>query len=420
MSSRLPLVEVERLREGVYIELDLGWADHPFPFSAFTLRSAEQIATLRSLGLRKVRYSPQRSRVQPLPESPPSPVAPPAPVTPPAAAPAWENARDQRRQQLDAQQRSLQRAERAYDDAARQLRALQGLTRGNPAQAAATAEALADQLLGELRGEREVAIRLLSERAGDESGQHAVNVAVLSLLLGRAVGLGPAALRELLLGALLHDIGKLALPPRLRYGSEQLSASERRIAQEHVAHGIEMGRQMGLPSGVLAIIGDHHERADGSGFPERRRGPQLSPAARVVALVNHYDNLCNPPNLLQAVTPHEALAQIFSRQQAGFDGPTLALFVRMMGIYPPGSVLQLSDGRYALSVAVNPNSPRRPQVVIHDPQVPPEQSVVVDLDAEPGLEVERSLKPSALPRAVFDYLSPRRRTSYYMEALPRG
>jgi putative nucleotidyltransferase with HDIG domain len=416
MASRLPLVDIERLREGVHIELELGWADHPFPFSAFTLRSAEQIATLRALGLRQVRYSPQRSRVQPLPAAPPLPAASAA-----AAAPAaWQHARDQRRLQLDAQQRSLQRAERAYDEAARQLRSLQGLSRGQPAQAAAGAEALADQLLGELRGEREVAIRLLSERAGDESAQHAVNVAVLSLLLGRTVGLGPAALRDLLLGALLHDIGKLALPPRLRFVSEQLSPSERRIAQEHVAHGVEMGRQMGLGSAVLAIIGEHHERADGSGYPERRRGPQLSPAARVVALVNHYDNLCNPPNLLQALTPHEALAQIYSRQQAGFDGPTLALFVRMMGIYPPGSVLQLSDGRYALSVAVNPSNPRRPQVVVHDPRVPPEQSVVVDLDAEPGLEVERSLKPVALPRAVFEYLSPRRRTSYFVEALPRG
>ena len=418
MSNRSPLIAVDRLREGVYIELDLGWADHPFPFSAFTIRSAEQIATLRSLGLREVRYSPRRSLVQPLPEAPPAFAPPTAPAAP--AAPVWQGIREQRRLQLESQQRSLQRAERTYDDSARQLKQLMGIARADPGQAAATAGVLADQLLSELRGDREVAIRLLSERAGDESAQHAINVAVLSLLLGRAVGMGPAALRELVLGALLHDIGKQALPSRLRYFSDQLSPSERRLAQQHTEFGVEIGQQMGLGPTALAVIGEHHEHSDGSGYPERRRGVQLATASRVVALVNHYDNLCNPPNLLQAMTPHEALAQIFSRQQARFDGPTLALFVRMMGIYPPGSLLQLSDGRYALSVAVNPSNPRRPQVLIHDSKVPPEQGVVVELENEPGLEIERSLKPSALPRSVFEYLSPRRRTSYFVEGLPRG
>jgi hypothetical protein len=81
-------------------------------------------------------------------------------------------------------------------------------------------------------------------------------------------------------------------------------------------------------------------------------------------------------------------------------------------------VLQLNDGRYALSVAVNASEPRKPQVLVHDPKVPPEQAAVIELEHEPGLEVERALKPGALPRAVFEYLSPRKRQSLFFEPNP--
>lgn len=414
--SQLELIEVSRLRVGMYVHLDLGWTEHPFPFNSFKIKTDDQITTIRSLGLERVRYSPQKSD----PEDAPADAAGSAPTKPvETAAPAKSEddseARHQRRQQLLAQQASLERAERQFSQASRSYRAVLQAARAQPEKAREEALTLVRGMVGEMAGEREVAIRLLSEKAGEESSLHALNVTVLSILLGRACGMDETQLNHIGIGAMLHDIGKLDLPDRLRWADDPVSAAERRLYQQHVQSGVAIGQKMGLPAGALAILAQHHEHADGSGYPGALKGGAITPEARVVALVNQYDNLCNPGNPAQAMTPHDALAIIFARMRTHFDAATMAIFIRMMGVYPPGSVVQLTDGRYALSVSVNPMRPLKPRVVIHDPAVPPEQALIIDLETMPELGVQRALKPLQLPRAVFDYLSPRKRMCYFFE-----
>ena len=135
----------------------------------------------------------------------------------------------------------------------------------------------------------------------------------------------------------------------------------------------------------------------------------------LISLVNNYDNLCNPSNPSVAITPHEALSQMFAQHKSQFHLPTLTLFVRMMGIYPPGSVVQLTDERFALVVSVNSARPIKPRVVIYDPLIPREEALVICLDAEPELGIRRSLKPLQLPKSAYDYLSPRKRLCYFFE-----
>ncbi|MDO9188913.1 MAG: HD domain-containing phosphohydrolase, partial [Sulfurimicrobium sp.] len=215
--------------------------------------------------------------------------------------------------------------------------------------------------------------------------------------------------------ALLHDLGKIELPNRLRWSDEQFTASERSIYQEHVAHGVELGQKMGLSKGALQVIGQHHELADGKGYPQRITVERMSQPSRIVALVNLYDNLCIPSNPGLAITPHEALAQIFAQRKSQFHAATLSQFVHMMGVYPPGSVVQLSDERFALVVSVNSCRPLRPRIVIHDTQIPRDEALVIDLEDEPDIGIRRSLKPLQLPKNAFDYLSPRKRMCYFFE-----
>jgi hypothetical protein len=106
---------------------------------------------------------------------------------------------------------------------------------------------------------------------------------------------------------------------------------------------------------------------------------------------------------------------MFAQQKARFDGVVLSAFIRMMGIYPPGSVVQLNDDRFALVVSVNSNRPLKPQVVIHQPEIPRDEALVVDLETIPELGIRRSLKPIQLPKATMDYLSPRERICYFFE-----
>ena len=92
----------------------------------------------------------------------------------------------------------------------------------------------------------------------------------------------------------------------------------------------------------------------------------MSAAARIVALVNRYDNLCDPALPAHALTPHEALSLMFAQTRSKFDASMLNAFIRMMGVYPPGSVVQLTDDRFALVTNVNSTRPLKPRVLVYD------------------------------------------------------
>lgn len=166
------------------------------------------------------------------------------------------------------------------------------------------------------------------------------------------------------------------------------------------------------------MIAQHHEQADGTGFPQRLNVDRMTAAARIVSLVNRYDNLCNPVSPAKALTPHEALSVMFAQGKHKFDVTMLNAFIRMMGVYPPGSVVQLTDERYGIVVAVNSSRPLKPRVLVHDARVPRDEALHLNLEEEPTLGIRRSLKASQLPQASMEYLAPRQRVTYYFEAVP--
>jgi len=167
---------------------------------------------------------------------------------------------------------------------------------------------------------------------------------------------------------------------------------------------------------VQLVIAQHHEMVDGSGYPKKLKGPEISLLARIIAVTNTYDNLCNPVNPAQSLTPHEALSSMFGLQRAKFDEKALATFVKCMGIYPPGTVVSLSDGSTGMVVAVNEGQALKPVVLLHDPSVPKEAAVMVDLEDTPGLSISRTIKASELDTSVLAYLAPHGRMTYYFDS----
>ncbi|UZG42905.1 HD-GYP domain-containing protein [Caldimonas thermodepolymerans] len=411
--STSPYVTVQDLRIGMHVHLDLGWLDHPFALNSFRIGSQAQIDTLRSLGVERVRWDPLRSDPAVLSAW----RAARRPASGPAGGEAAEEAeaRRQRRELLAAQAASLARCERYYAQATRTFRQALDQVHARPDEAREASQALIRGFLDAMEGTHDNCIRLLSEGAGDRAGCHSVNVTVISLLLGRAIRLPDAELLELGVGALLHDIGKIDLPDRVRVKDEHFTLAEFQYYQEHLARGVELARRMQLGPGATLVIGQHHEHADGSGFPQRLPGERIHRLARIVAMVNRYDNLCNPLNPLKALTPHEALSLMFAQMKSRFDEALLNSFIRLMGVYPPGSVVQLTDDRHAMVVSVNAARPLKPRVLVHDVRVPREEALVLDLEQEPALGIRRSFKPQQLPKAALDYLSPRPRMCYFFE-----
>jgi putative nucleotidyltransferase with HDIG domain len=447
MKAVLPtdLIDVQALRVGMVVHLDVGWMSHPFPLSSFRISSAAQLEQIRSLGLKRVRWSPEESE----PEGPVSADSPAdAPVTEPghgaeaandATGAARDEAADAGRPGTGLAQPATTDAERAeaakarrlqrqrdadrlcqqqYAEAARACRHTLEIVAERPQQARAQAEALTHAVIEKMIGEQDLCIRMLTEGAGDKASMHAMNVAVIALLMGRCFGFSEDDMADLGVGALLHDIGKLEMPLRLRHREDNFSPSEARVYEEHVELGVVQARRMGLSAGAGLVIAQHHEHADASGFPAGLNSDRMTMAARIVALVNRYDNLCNPHLLARALTPHESLSLLFAQGRSTFDASILNAFIKMMGVYPPGSVVQLTDDRYGLVMAVNSSRPLKPSVLVHDAGIDRADALVLDLEATTGLGIRRSIRPQQLPPTALDYLAPTARVAYFFEPSP--
>jgi len=413
-------IDVALLRVGHYIELDVGWMAHPFPTGSFKISSQKQIEVIRGLGKPQVRYVPSKSDVLPAVveqgvTSGALSEAASAELARQEAAAREREQRQLRAAMLAAQERSLIVCERRFAESVRLYRKTLDMVQSNPKEAAAPCMEMVTSYVNDMLDKGEASIRLLSETAGDKSSMHSVNVTIIALLLGKAMGLSRGELMDLGMAAYLHDIGKVKLPDRVRWLEDNFSSAEYRLYQEHVAQGITIGRAMELnPPALLAML-HHHEMVDGSGFPSRLRGDAMGTAGRILALVNRYDNLCNPSRPGAALTPHEALSLIFAQFKSRFDSAALSAFIRMMGVYPPGSVVQLIDDRYGIVVSVNSSRPLKPRVVLHEPGVPKHEALILDLEKAPQLGIRRSLKPGNLPPAALDYLAPRQRIAYFFD-----
>ena len=410
-------IHANALRIGMFVHLNVGWMSHPFPLSSFKVTSNDQIETIRSLGLSRLTWSPERSDIEePVAEQ--ALAAPGGGVVEAAADESPAAPLDERqlaKLALNAQRDIAQRCERQFTEACRDLRRTNDKVMTDPAQANADAQQLARALLDKMLVEGEPCLRVLGEMTGDRHAAHSLNVTVVSLMLARQLAVPAPVLMELGVGALMHDVGKIALPDRVRLAREDFNAGEAALYRDHVAQGLILGRRMGLSADAQLVIAQHHELADGSGFPSALMLPRMSLPARIVALVNRYDNLCNAGSPAQSITPHEALSRLFAQCRSKFDETLLSGFIKMMGIYPPGSVVQLNDDRYAMVMTVNAAHPLKPRVLVYDANVPSDEALHIDLEHSPMLGIRRSLKPAQLPTRAVEYLKPRQRIAYFFD-----
>lgn len=416
------------LRPGLFVRLNLGWVSHPFLFNQFRISSEAQVRQIQALGLARIAYLPGRSIATPLP-APQAPVER-TPAEPPAATPetatdasgtaqAADTAHDASEKSAQAQRIAEQRArinrcERRYTEAAGQIRSVMNTLFGSSEKSVATARMLVGSIVDGFTDSGELVIHLMNEKISDETAYfHVLNVMILSLLLGRELKLPPEVLRLLGEGALFHDIGKSRIPDAV-LRNDARNRHEEEFFRLHTLYGREIARELGnIAPAACDVIESHHETMDGKGYPRNLKGTDIPLLARIVAIANRYDNLCNPLLTQTAMTPAEALTHMFRDEASAWDKVMLQHFIRLLGVYPPGSLVQLSNGNTALVVAVDHADLLRPSVMIYDPSIPKSEALVIDLSEEPDVQIDLVLKPRDLERPVLDYLAPRRRMSYF-------
>lgn len=410
----MPKIPVSCLQPGVFISLDgMRWMDHPFLLNSFRLVNEKQIQVLREMGLKTVEWDPGRSTVAPLQEQPPKKEDETDFGS--NALGAMLDIKRGRVERVRAQREGLARCERFFERESESIgQVLQELD-AQPNEAHAKAKGAVGRIVAGIADAGSVAVHFVNLKA-KEAGQpqHAMNVMVLSLLVGKAIGIDVEEMKTLGLGALLHDVGKSEIPARVLRNPKR-TASEEQFYQAHVGYGIKrVARIQDLSVQAKNVIACHHERWNGEGFPNRLAGAKIPRLARIVAIANRYDNLCNPLDPGSAMTPAEAVAHMFKRDTGWFDPDLLQLFVKALGVYPPGSFVSLSDGSIGLVVETNSKDLLRPVIMMYDESVPRTEALLLDLK-ETGATIESVVNPANLPLEAVEYLAPRGRVDYYID-----
>jgi len=408
------LIDTSQLVVGLFVDIDLPWSEHPFLYSKFRITSPDQVETIRNLGLTQVRYFPNRSTAEPAqrieaPASPP--VEPEATPTARSEHPAFDA---EKKARLQKQKDNARRAERGWDNAARQTRdALLSLSR-SPKQAGRQLLDLSRETADKVTTGGSILLHLLGDKQGEGPHFHALNVMTLSMVLGKALDLSEKELTSVALGALAHDVGKADIPAHLLKAKTR-AKHEEEFYRDHVRFGVELATASGaFDPDALAIVAEHHEFLDGSGFPQGRK--RFGKLGQIVGLVNRYDRLCGPESPdVSPLMPAEALSVLFARESTRFDPKILGTLVKTLGVYPPGSIVVLNDG--SLGLVVSPGrASMRPEILIYDADVPKDSAIIIDLSETPELKIEEHVRPASLPLDVLAWLNPRQRLSYFFAA----
>tara|TARA_R110000772_G_scaffold48088_1_gene109650 strand:- start:33926 stop:35158 length:1233 start_codon:yes stop_codon:yes gene_type:complete len=234
--------------------------------------------------------------------------------------------------------------------------------------------------------------------------QHSLGASIWGVALGRQLGLPRSDLRSLAIGGLLFDIGKLRVDPALLNSDHELTSEELTAVREHVRHGVAMMAETGLMnSDVLDMVAHHHERHNGSGYPQGLSGDAIPIFARIAGIVDCYDAITSHRSYARATSPSAAIKMLYDVKDIDFQAELVEEFIQAVGIYPAGTLIELSSGEVAVVVAEYRTRRLRPRImVVLDADKQPLTSVrMVDLLHETEdsqgrpLDIANSLEPGA-------------------------
>jgi len=193
----------------------------------------------------------------------------------------------------------------------------------------------------------------LKER-DEYTSQHSLNVCILTLVFGRHLGLSNEVLNRIGVGALLHDIGKLRVPLNILNKPSTLTDQEFGIIKKHPVYGFDLLKNKpGLHEISMDIIQHHHERLNGSGYPDGLTGEYISQYTKMVSIIDVYDAITSKRVYHDEATPYDALNILYQDSDKKIDRELLEQFIKCVGIYPVGSVVELNTGDIGIVVATS-------------------------------------------------------------------
>ncbi|HAS64304.1 MAG TPA: HD family phosphohydrolase [Vibrio sp.] len=411
-------ITVDRIQPGLHIRLPVKWNDHPFLFNSFKIKNHEQVRIIRHLGIKYVYVNMLQSDVDPLPvqEAIEASDSTSNEAMDKRAHQLWQE-KQQRIERMSAYRRRVANCEKEFERSLARMRAVMTKIRNRPELAVSEASLLVEDIVERLLSNEDVTLHMMNGKSEFEDIYfHSLNVAVLAMLIGKAKKLDADNIKQLAFAALFHDMGKVKIPTAILRKHTQLTEPEQNYLNLHTKYGVDLANSIeSFPDSALRVIANHHELLDGSGHPAGLKGDEIDAFTQIITVANAYDNLCHHQIAAKQKIPYIALSHLYKNCKHLYNNENLSILIKFMGVYPPGTVVQLSNNMVGMVISVNSANLLYPNVMVYDPSVPRTQAPIIDL-AEKEIKIINAVLPNKLPEKVKEYLNPRSRISYFFDS----
>lgn len=378
-SSTKVFIPVNQLTLGMYVtELDRPWVETPFLFQGFEIKTEEELRAVRDVCHHVYVDTAKRRKI--------------AQTTTPTTINVKKVVTEERPFKISSYgipppklgkfEKEFSRAGKAYENAEIVVSNFMSTVENGGGIDSALARKAVSECVDSILHSPDAMLWLSQLRNKDEyTAQHSLNVCILSIVLGRHINLSVADLNKIGLCGMMHDIGKLLIPPEILHKASPLDEEETRIMKTHTRLGYNLLRDSDNISSIVAIVAlTHHEQLDGKGFPRRLEESGISHFTKIVSIANSYDAMTTDKGYKKGKTHLEATQILTNLTGTHFDPTLVVKFIESIGVYPPGSLVELTNGAVAMVVEVHENAKLRPKIVIIlDEEKNPVPERIIDL-----------------------------------------
>ncbi len=358
MSPMTKKISIEQLKPGMYVS-DLGsdWMSHPFLRSAFAVKDEAMVKKIAESGIHEVYIDPSRGD-----DVPDAPTA--EEVTEHLEHEMLRAAVEPVPERRIPAGEEMARAKKIHGEANRIIHAIMQDVRLGQQVKLEQAEPVVMQMTESILRNGGALLSLTRVKNKDDyTFMHSVSVCALLVSFCRAMGMEADTIHLAGIGGLLHDIGKVKVPDKILNKPGRLSDEEFKVMKCHVVESKKiLAETDGIAETSIQVAAQHHERHDGSGYPEGLKGEAITQMGQMAAICDVYDAITSERCYHKGLVPHEALRKIFEWSKFHFNPALVQAFLRTIGIYPVGTLVLLESGRIGVVAEQSESNLLQPRV----------------------------------------------------------